>query len=79
MVCEILIHSIIFVPLKIYIDKGTNATYHHKIATNQSLNQKSRCFYIGALFFYLFNVLLMAIKKMQSIQIGISIDLSKIV
>ena len=34
------------------------ATNYHKIATNQSLNQKSRCFYIGALFFYISNLLL---------------------
>lgn len=36
---------------KKYLDLGSIATNYHKIATNQSLNQKSRCFYIGALFF----------------------------
>ncbi len=30
--------------------RGQNALRHKK-ATNQSLNQESRCFYIGAFFF----------------------------
>jgi hypothetical protein len=53
MVCEILIHSIIFVAQKNNPILGGNATDYHKIATNQSLNQKSRCFYIGALCLYI--------------------------
>ena len=34
-----------------YICKQLDIKQFFKIATNQSLNQKSRCFYIGAFFF----------------------------
>ena len=38
--------------LKKSLTRAIHIALHHKIATNQSLNQKSRCFYIGALFLY---------------------------
>jgi hypothetical protein len=64
---------------KKYLDLGSIATNYHKIATNQSLNQKSRCFYIGALCFYISNVLLKDINKQDQVLAGISFDSGKIV
>jgi len=39
---------------------GDASHFSHKEATNQSLNQKSRCFYIGAFAFIYFDVLKVA-------------------